>query len=137
MRAFAAARAALAWRASAAIPPFAARGCAADAQAAARLHATQPRNLSTPPRHVLEQALLYASLSKVKLSGFVVSTACAGFLLGSGEAVEWERLAWTAAGTWGAAACANTLNQVAEARGPRSAQKRARLTRPCRRATTG
>jgi hypothetical protein len=45
-------------------------------------------------------------------SAFVVSTACAGFALGSDEAVAWERLAWTAAGTWGAAACANTLNQV-------------------------
>jgi len=45
-------------------------------------------------------------------SGFVVSTACAGFALGSGDNIAWDGLAWTAAGTWGAAACANTLNQA-------------------------
>lgn len=28
--------------------------------------------------------------------------------------MEWRRLGWTAAGTFGAAACANTLNQVYE-----------------------
>lgn len=45
----------------------------------------------------------------------MVSTACAGFVLGSGDHVALPALAWTAAGTWGAAACANALNQVFEA----------------------
>ena len=69
-----------------------------------------------PSHGVLHYAALYGALSKFKLSGFVVSTSVAGFLLGSGEVVDWQRLGWTAAGTWGAAACANTLNQVAEVR---------------------
>jgi hypothetical protein len=45
-------------------------------------------------------------------SGFVVSTACAGYALGSADELQWAGMAWTAAGTWGAAACANALNQV-------------------------
>ena len=62
-------------------------------------------------------------------SGFVVSTACAGFALGSGEEVALDRLAWTAAGTWGAAACANTLNQ---ARRLRQGQDTCAPLTPCR-----
>jgi len=58
----------------------------------------------------------FGELSKFKLTGFVVSTSCAGFALGSGATVDLQGLAWTAAGTWGAAACANTLNQVVEVR---------------------
>lgn len=58
----------------------------------------------------------YGVLSKFKLSGFVVSTACAGFVLASRETIAWDGLVWAAAGTWGAAACANTLNQVAESK---------------------
>ena len=42
----------------------------------------------------------------------MVSTSCAGYALGSGEVLDWAGMAWTAAGTWGAAACANTLNQA-------------------------
>ena len=34
--------------------------------------------------------------------------------VGSEEVIDWGRLGWTAAGTFGAAACANTLNQVYE-----------------------
>lgn len=82
--------------------------------AAARCFSSAASN--APSQGLLHQAALYGSLSKFKLSGFVVSTSVAGFLLGSGEVVDWERLGWTAAGTWGAAACANTLNQVAEVR---------------------
>lgn len=54
----------------------------------------------------------YSKLSKIRLSGFVVSTACAGYVLGSGEEVEWSGLLCVGLGTLGAAACANTLNQV-------------------------
>lgn len=37
-------------------------------------------------------------------------------MLGSGSSVDLDKLCWTAAGTWGAAACANSLNQVFEMR---------------------
>ena len=47
-----------------------------------------------------------------KCSTFVVSTACAGFALGSGETIDWQKMAWTAVGTFGAAGAANTLNQA-------------------------
>lgn len=57
---------------------------------------------------------MYKKLSKAKLSGFVVATACTGYVLGSGECVEWAGLGWTALGTMGAAACANSLNQIIE-----------------------
>lgn len=56
----------------------------------------------------------YKQLSKAKLSMFVMFSTSAGFALGSGEAIDWTRLAWTSLGTFGAAACANTLNQVYE-----------------------
>lgn len=54
----------------------------------------------------------YSKLAKIRLSGFVMSTACVGYVLGSGETVEWPGMVWTGLGTLGAAACANTLNQV-------------------------
>jgi protoheme IX farnesyltransferase len=53
-------------------------------------------------------------LSKFKLSALVMLTSSAGFVLGSGEVIDWARLAWTSLGTLGAAACANTLNQMYE-----------------------
>jgi heme O synthase-like polyprenyltransferase len=42
----------------------------------------------------------------------VVASSAAGFVAGSEEHVDWSKLAWTALGTMGAAASANTLNQV-------------------------
>ena len=56
----------------------------------------------------------YKQLSKFKLSSLVVLTASAGFVAGSGDSIDWEGLAWTSLGTFGAAACANTLNQLYE-----------------------
>lgn len=56
----------------------------------------------------------YKQLSKFKLSTLVVATAAGGFVAGSGESVDWAGLGWTALGTYGAAACANTLNQLYE-----------------------
>eukprot|EP01023_Acetabularia_acetabulum_P032746 TRINITY_DN3059_c0_g1_i1.p1 TRINITY_DN3059_c0_g1~~TRINITY_DN3059_c0_g1_i1.p1 ORF type:complete len:412 (+),score=39.88 TRINITY_DN3059_c0_g1_i1:67-1236(+) len=56
----------------------------------------------------------YKQLSKAKLSLLVVGTACAGFVVGSGEQIKFDKLGWTALGTFGAAACANTLNQIYE-----------------------
>lgn len=54
----------------------------------------------------------YKQLSKLKLSALVVATAGAGFVAGSGERIDWGKLAWTALGTMSCAASANTLNQV-------------------------
>lgn len=56
----------------------------------------------------------YKQLSKARLSALVVATASAGFVAGSGEQIDWAGLAWTSLGTFGAAACANALNQVYE-----------------------
>ena len=54
----------------------------------------------------------WKQLSKFKLSALVVASSAAGFVAGSDERVDWGKLAWTALGTMGAAASANTLNQV-------------------------
>jgi heme o synthase len=54
----------------------------------------------------------WKQLSKFKLSALVVASSAAGFVAGSDEHVDWSKLAWTALGTMGAAASANTLNQV-------------------------
>ncbi|KAG1681545.1 hypothetical protein FOA52_014051 [Chlamydomonas sp. UWO 241] len=56
----------------------------------------------------------YKQLSKFKLSSLVVLTAAGGYVAGSGEVIDWAVLGWTALGTFGAAACANTLNQMYE-----------------------
>lgn len=42
----------------------------------------------------------------------MVLTSAGGYVAGSGEDIDWAGLGWTALGTFGAAACANTLNQV-------------------------
>lgn len=56
----------------------------------------------------------YKQLSKFKLSSLVVMTAGAGFVAASGESIDYAKMAWTSLGTLGAAACANTLNQLYE-----------------------
>lgn len=56
----------------------------------------------------------YKQLSKFKLSALVALTASAGFAAGSGDSIDYEKLAWTSLGTFGAAACANTFNQLYE-----------------------
>jgi protoheme IX farnesyltransferase len=56
----------------------------------------------------------YKQLSKAKLSALVVLTGAAGFVAGSEDEIDWAKLGWTSLGTFGAAACANTLNQVYE-----------------------
>ena len=59
----------------------------------------------------------YKQLSKFRLSALVVATSAAGFAAGSGEQICWAKLAWTSVGTMGAAAAANTLNQVGTCEG--------------------
>lgn len=56
----------------------------------------------------------YKKLSKFRLSALVALTASAGFAAGSGDSIDYAKLAWTSLGTLGAAACANTLNQLYE-----------------------
>ena len=55
-------------------------------------------------------------LSKGKLSMIVVATGAAGFVAGSGETIEYGKLAFTCIGTFACSAAANTLNQVYEIR---------------------
>ncbi|XP_078177129.1 cytochrome c oxidase 10 [Carex rostrata] len=56
----------------------------------------------------------YWELSKAKLSMLVVATSGAGYVLGSGGAVDFAGLCCTCAGTMMVAASASTLNQVFE-----------------------
>ena len=69
----------------------------------------------------------YKLLSKFKLSALVVLTSAGGFVAGSGESIDWAGLGWTALGTFGASACANTLNQLYEV------SNDSRMTRTCNR----
>ncbi|CAK0743725.1 hypothetical protein CVIRNUC_001492 [Coccomyxa viridis] len=57
---------------------------------------------------------VYKQLAKHRLSALVVSTAAAGFVAGSDEAIDWAKLGWTSLGTFACAASANALNQVYE-----------------------
>lgn len=86
--------------------------------------AARPSSLSRRMRVLLHD---YRQLSKAKLSLLVALTASAGFAAGSEETIDWARLAWTSLGTFGAAACANTLNQVYEVAND------ARMSRTCNR----
>lgn len=94
----------------------AASEAAAGAAGAAAAAAARPRPRSL--RRRLRAALHdYKQLSKAKLSALVVLTASTGFAAGSEEGpFDWAKLGWTSLGTFGAAACANTLNQVRSAR---------------------
>lgn len=56
----------------------------------------------------------YCELSKARLSMLVVATSGTGFVLGSGNIIDFGGLFWTCAGTMMVAASANSLNQVFE-----------------------
>lgn len=56
----------------------------------------------------------YWELSKARLSLLVVATSGTGYILGSGNAIDFSGLCWTCAGTMMVAASANSLNQVFE-----------------------
>ncbi|KAG8653765.1 hypothetical protein MANES_05G061000v8 [Manihot esculenta] len=56
----------------------------------------------------------YWELSKARLSMLVVATSGTGYILGSGNAVDFAGMCWTCAGTMMVAASANSLNQVFE-----------------------
>ena len=69
-----------------------------------------------PVGSILGLLRVYHDLSKFKLSAFVVSTSTAGYVLGSGETVDWGGACWTSLGTFLCSASANTFNQVFEVR---------------------
>lgn len=56
----------------------------------------------------------YWELSKARLSILVVATSGAGYVLGSGSAIDYAGLCYTCAGTMMVAASANSLNQIFE-----------------------
>ena len=91
-----------------AIPPLAAAAAAAAAAAEAQ---PAQRSLGRRARALLRD---YRQLSKAKLSLLVVSTAAAGYVAGSGEALDWAGLGWTSLGTMMCASAANALNQAYE-----------------------
>uniref|UniRef100_A0A7S0S054 Heme O synthase n=1 Tax=Chlamydomonas leiostraca TaxID=1034604 RepID=A0A7S0S054_9CHLO len=68
----------------------------------------------TRPARKISLIANYKQLSKFKLSSLVVLTAGAGYAAGSGPDMDWAGFMWTSLGTFGAAACANTLNQLYE-----------------------
>jgi len=76
--------------------------------------------LRTGSKRLAELLRAYSKLSKVRLSALVTSTAAAGYVAGSPEQIDWAGLAWLSAGTMGAAACANSLNQARNCVGPSS-----------------
>ncbi|KAK6916210.1 UbiA prenyltransferase family [Dillenia turbinata] len=67
------------------------------------------RDLSDSVRHY---GRCYWELSKTRLSMLVVATSGTGFVLGSGNAIDYTGLCCTCAGTMMVAASANSLNQV-------------------------
>jgi len=73
------------------------------------------------------RAHMYLELSKHKLSGLVMATSAAGYVM-AGPPYEAGPLAATMAGTFLASACANTLNQVYER--PRDARMKRTMRRP-------
>ena len=61
-----------------------------------------------------EWARAIDKLSKGRLSWLVAATAAGGFVMGSGEVIDWKCLASTTVGTYLASAAANTINQIIE-----------------------
>ncbi|CAG9466845.1 unnamed protein product [Pedinophyceae sp. YPF-701] len=87
---------------------------AAGQGAGAVSHATAPPLQATEAGAKPGLLQVYMKLSKFRLSMLVVSTACAGYALGSPKHIDWAGMAWTAAGTSAAAFSANAWNQVIE-----------------------
>ncbi|XP_043695434.1 protoheme IX farnesyltransferase, mitochondrial [Telopea speciosissima] len=72
---------------------------------------SKARDLAESIRHY---GRCYWELSKARLSMLVVATSGAGFVLGSGSAIDFAGLCHTCAGTMMVAASANSLNQLFE-----------------------
>lgn len=76
--------------------------------------APAPARSRTPLQRLRALLRCYQQLSKARLSLLVTATASAGYVAGSREQIDWVGLGWTTLGTFMAASCANTLNQVYE-----------------------
>lgn len=77
----------------------------------------------------------YWELSKARLSMLVVATSGTGFVLGSGNAIDFAGLCWTCTGTMMVAASANSLNQVFEVRNDAKMKRTMRRPLPSGRLT--
>ncbi|XP_024395445.1 protoheme IX farnesyltransferase, mitochondrial [Physcomitrium patens] len=66
------------------------------------------------PSVVAKSLRCYYEISKFRLSTLVVTTAGLGFVVGSGDVVDWVGFAWTSVGTMMAACSANAFNQIME-----------------------
>jgi len=84
---------------------------------------------------VKEWVTIFKQLSKARLSALVVASAAAGFVAGSGEAVDWAKLGWTSFGTFACASAANTLNQVYEVENDRKMKRTCKRPLPLGRIT--
>lgn len=82
-----------------------------DAPQTSPLPATSTNSFATTFRHY---GRCYWELSKARLSMLVVTTAGAGYVMGSGLAIDMYGLSWTCLGTFLIAAAANTINQILE-----------------------
>ncbi|MCO5564972.1 hypothetical protein L7F22_018642 [Adiantum nelumboides] len=82
-----------------------------DARQASPSPATLTDHYASTLRHY---AHCYWELSKARLSMLVVTTAGAGYVMGSGLAIDMYGLSWTCVGTFLVAAAANTINQILE-----------------------
>lgn len=90
------------------------QGFSSAAQQAGPVVLQQQQRQKSPFRQLKALFRDYKKLSKFRLSALVALTASAGFAAGSGDSIDYAQLAWTSLGTLGAAACANTLNQLYE-----------------------
>ncbi|KAK1401433.1 Heme O synthase [Heracleum sosnowskyi] len=89
------------------------------------IRSTATQTLPLPPRTAIANTTslvtagrhygrCYWELSKARLSMLVVATSGAGYVLGSGGAIDYLGLSYTCAGTMMIAAAANSLNQIFE-----------------------
>ena len=65
-------------------------------------------------RGVVASLRCYVDLSKARLSMLVLTTAGFGFVMGSGEVVDWVGFGWMSAGTMMTVCSANAFNQIME-----------------------
>lgn len=80
------------------------------------MHMTEAPTPTSTPATLQELPATYGALTKVRLSMLVVVTTGVGFVMASGDPLDWLSLFWTVTGTMACACSANGLNQVVEVR---------------------
>lgn len=100
---------------------------------ASPLPASTTNDLACALRHY---GRCYWELSKARLSMLVVTTAGAGYVMGSGMAIDYYGLSWTCLGTFCVAAAANTINQILEVENDSRMKRTNRRPLPAGRLTT-